>query len=294
MGNLTKWVGVAALGVGLTGCVSSKQFKQVKLERDQAIQQRDQAQQDAESARNEADQYKDQLGAVSENQSEEVENLSTENQELQSELTGINQKYSDAVARGGAPLPETLVSELSNFASQNRDFIEFDSSKGIIRFKSDVSFGPGSSELTPKAKTAIEKLAKILSTGTASKYELMIAGHTDSHQVTRAATIKAGNRDNWYLSAHRAISVGEELRKFNVSSYRMAMVGYADQKPIADNTSDKGRAANRRVEVIVLPTVAKQLLVEKTPTTRPIAKATRRGGNKDAFTKTDTGSALNK
>jgi len=298
MGKLIKWIGVAALGVGMTsftGCVSSKQFSQVKLERDQAIQQRDQFQQESEAARAEADQYKDQLGALSSSHSDEVQNLSTENEQLQSELAGINQKYTEAIARGGASLPESLITELTGFASSNKDFVEFDSNKGIIRFKSDVSFAPGSADLTPKAKTAIEKLAKILSSGTASKYELMIAGHTDSNKVTKASTIQAGNKDNWYLSAHRAISVGEQLHKFNVSNYRMAMVGYADQKPLADNSSEKGRAQNRRVELLILPTVAKQLLVERTPATKPVAKASKTSKvNKDEFSKTDTGSALNK
>jgi len=296
MSNLIKWFGVAALGVamtGATGCVSTKEFKQVKLERDQAIRDRDQFAQESEEARAEADSFKNQLGAITTTHSEEIENLSTENDQLQSELSNINQKYAQAVERGLAPLPGNLVAELTSFAASNKDFIEFDSSRGIIRFKSDVSFGPGSADLTPKAKTAIEKLAKILSTGTAAKYEIMIAGHTDSNKVTKASTIQAGNRDNWYLSAHRAISVGEQLNKFNVSNYRMAMVGYADQKPLADNGTDKGRAQNRRVEVLILPTVAKQLLVEKTPTTKPVAKA-KKGSNKDEFSKTETGNALNK
>src|SRR5437868_2006248 len=79
MSKFTKWLGVAALGVGMTtatGCVSNKEFKQVKLERDEAIQQRDQLQTESEAARAEADSYKNQLGAMSDSHSEEVQNLS--------------------------------------------------------------------------------------------------------------------------------------------------------------------------------------------------------------------------
>ena len=39
----------------------------------------------------------------------------------------------------------------------------------------------------------------------------MVAGHTDNTRVVNPATIQAGHKDNWYLSAHRAISVGKEL-----------------------------------------------------------------------------------
>ena len=111
-----------------------------------------------------------------------------------------------------------------------------------MKFKSDVSFAPGSVDLTPKAKEAITQALPGSSTTRASRaIELMIAGHTDAIPVERAATIKAGNRDNWYLSAHRAIAVGKALQKCEVSPSRLAMVGYADQRPVASNATDAGR-----------------------------------------------------
>ena len=84
----------------------------------------------------------------------------------------------------------------------------------------------------------------------------MVAGHTDAMPVNRAETIKQGHRDNWYLSAHRAISVGKALQKSQVSAFRLAMVGYADQRPLASNATEDGRAKNRRVELLILPNKA--------------------------------------
>ena len=91
----------------------------------------------------------------------------------------------------------------------------------------------------------------------ASGYELMVAGHTDSTRVSRPETIAAGHKDNWYLSAHRAIAVGGELQSQRVNAQRLAVVGYADQRPVASNSSDSGRAQNRRVEVLILPTTVR-------------------------------------
>jgi chemotaxis protein MotB len=82
----------------------------------------------------------------------------------------------------------------------------------------------------------------------------MVAGHTDNQRVTRQSTINAGNFDNWYLSSHRAISVAAELVKNGVSKARLGVAGYADQQPIASNSSEAGRAQNRRVEIVILPT----------------------------------------
>jgi len=185
-----------------------------------------------------------------------------------------------------------LTSELTEFATNNGDVLSFDSERGMIKFKSDVSFAPGSVELTAKATEAITKLSKILNDKGVADYELMIAGHTDSIQVNRAETIKAGHRDNWYLSAHRAIAVGKALQKNSISAYRLAMVGYADQRPIASNATDDGRAKNRRVELIILPSKATAANAEwlKTGKTTAAKKSTK----KDETAHTETGPAYNK
>jgi chemotaxis protein MotB len=291
MRDVKRWLSVAAFGVsvGLTGCVSSSQYKKVQAERNQL-------QQVVESARAEAEDYKNQLGAVSEdsaNKDEQITALSSEKSDLQAQLDEINQQYAEALERAANPLPPALTTELSEFASKNSDILDFDQTHGMVKFKSDVSFAPGSVDLTPKAKDVITRLSKILNDQGVKGFELMIAGHTDAVPVERVATIKAGHRDNWYLSAHRAISVGKCLQKCEVSPSRMAMVGYADQRPVASNATEDGRAKNRRVELIILPVKATTASAEWMSTGKHTArKAT--PSHHEATARTDDGSALNK
>jgi chemotaxis protein MotB len=127
----------------------------------------------------------------------------------------------------------------------------------MVKFKSDVTFALGDATVTPKVKEIISRFAAILNSAGADQYELLVAGHTDSTPVTNENTIKHGHFDNWYLSAHRAIAVGEELTKDGVSSKRMGVVGYADKRPIASNSTASGKAQNRRVEVLILPTTVR-------------------------------------
>lgn len=289
--RMSKWFGLAAVGLTLTGCVSQSEFKKVEAERNLL---RDQVQ----TVRAEAEEYRNQLGAVSEQANEkdqQITALSSEKTELQTQLDEINKQYAEALERASNPLPAALTSELTEFATANGDVLSFDSERGMIKFKSDVSFAPGSVELTAKATEAITKLSKILNDKGVADYELMIAGHTDSIQVNRAETIKAGHRDNWYLSAHRAIAVGKALQKNSISAYRLAMVGYADQRPIAPNTTTEGKAQNRRVEVLILPsTVRSTVAAGKTGTARPSAKKSS-DLNKDASVASpDRGNVLNK
>ena len=288
--RMSKWFGLAAVGLTLTGCVSQSEFKKVEAERNLL---RDQVQ----TVRAEAEEYRNQLGAVSEQANEkdqQITALSSEKTELQTQLDEINKQYAEALERASNPLPAALTSELTEFATANGGVLSFDSERGMIKFKSDVSFAPGSVELTAKATEAITKLSKILNDKGVADYELMIAGHTDSIQVNRAETIKAGHRDNWYLSAHRAIAVGKALQKNSISAYRLAMVGYADQRPIASNATDDGRAKNRRVELIILPTKAQAASAEWMNTGRHTAHKASTPAHHEATAHTDEGSAFNK
>ena len=63
---------------------------------------------------------------------------------------------------GGTALPEPLSNELSEFARQNPDLVDFDAARGIVKFKSDVTFSSGSAEVTPKAKEVIARFSQIL------------------------------------------------------------------------------------------------------------------------------------
>jgi chemotaxis protein MotB len=250
---------LAAVGLLLTGCVSQEKYNALKLDRDALAEQLGRAQTEASSARAEAESYKSQLGALmgsGNNMSALVTNLQQQNANLQSQLDELNRRYSDAMNRvgvGGA-LPPALTNELQQFANQNPDLVDFDSVRGIVKFKSDVTFATGSAEVTPKAREVLQRFSQILNSDAASRYDLMVAGHTDNTRVINPATIQAGHKDNWYLSAHRAIAVNNVLMGYSINSQRLAVVGYADQRPIASNASESGKAQNRRVEVLILPT----------------------------------------
>jgi chemotaxis protein MotB len=266
MVRISQWIGLAALSFSLTGCVAQEKYNALKLERDRMSGQLAQAQNEATAAKAEADILKNQLNALGGNANNRdalVNNLTQQNGDLEKRLAELNARYQEALGRVGvgSALPEPLSNELKQFADQNPDLVEFDAGRGIVKFKSDVTFSPGSADLTSKAKSVIDRFAKILNSPSASGYELMVAGHTDNTKVVNPETIKHGHLDNWYLSAHRAIAVSTELQHSNVNSQRLAVVGYADKRPVASNSTESGRAQNRRVEVLILPTTVRNSTV---------------------------------
>lgn len=298
MARIARLIGISTLGLALTGCVTQEKYNALKLDRDALAEQLAKAQGDANSARSSADAFKSQLDNMNSQggtQTALVGNLSNQLQSLQSQYDDLNRKYMEALNRpmGSSPLPQELSNTLDTFASQNPDLVEFDAARGIVKFKSDVTFASGDAAVTPKAKEVLAKFSTILNSNSASGYELLVAGHTDNMRVSNPNTIAKGHKDNWYLSAHRAISVAGELIGQNVSSQRVGVLGYGENRPIASNASEAGRSQNRRVEVLILPTqIRGGAGVATTP--RSSNTKTTPNLNKDAVTNTPTGPAINK
>ena len=264
MPTLTKYTRFAALGLtavagsSLLGCVSQEDYRAMKLQRDDLAAELAETQRQAESQRTLAGGYRDQLDRL--DSAGQADNAIQANYEMQiASLTGerddLAARYEQLVGKigTGPALPAALTSELSTYAAQNPDLIEFDADRGIVKFKSDVTFQSGDAEVVESAKGAIDSFARILNSPVARSYQLSVEGHTDNVQNFSANTKAKGHKDNWYLSSHRAISVAEELMGQGVNPTRVEVVGHADQKPAASNSSASGRAQNRRVEVLILP-----------------------------------------
>lgn len=256
------WIvaGLSLVGLG-TGCVSSEKYNAQVMRANAADEGLSKAEGDLGSTKVRADANSQQAQSFRQMlESKEAinANLSQENSDLKLQLADARNRYELAMSNlgkaGGTALPIALVSELTTFAQQNPDVVEFDDKKGVIKFKSDVTFSAGSDVVKPETKAVIDKFAGILNGPTASQYDLMVTGHTDSTPVSNPNTRKAGHLDNWYLSAHRAIAVSKALQSTGTSSRRIEVAGCADQRPVAPNDTDANKARNRRVEVFILPT----------------------------------------
>ncbi len=256
--RIRRFLVISALGLLSVGCVNQDKYNAMRLERDGLRERLESAQQESVAARTQAASWKsqnEQLMAGSGGATALVANLQQQNSNLQSQLSDITAKYNDALNRIGqaGPLPPQLTNELTTFADQNPEIVEFDAKRGTVKFKSDLTFDSGDATLKPNAVSAIEKFAKIVNSPAAAGYELMVCGHADNQKVS-APTMSKGHKDNWYLSSHRALSVAEALQRQGVAPKRIGAVGYGEFRPIASNDTKPGMAMNRRVEILMLPT----------------------------------------
>ena len=257
-----KTLGLSFLAAAtLTGCVSQEKYADVQAQRDRLAGQLSAAQSQANAERAQREVLSQQLSQIrnsGDNRDALLVNQAATIADLQRQLEDVNGRYTQAMSNvgkiGAGALPEQLTNALTGFAAQNPDLVDFDPSRGLVKFKSDVTFDRGSAEVKETARQAIERFAQILNSQTAAPYDLMVVGHTDSEKVSNQNTIKAGHLDNWYLSAHRAISVSKALQRQGVSPARIQVAGYADQRPVDPAPTKEAMAKNRRVEVLILPT----------------------------------------
>lgn len=115
----------------------------------------------------------------------------------------------------------------------------------VITVVSDrVLFAPGSADLTPDSDVVVDALAVALAR---LPNRLTVEGHTDSRPIS---TVRFPS--NWELSVGRASTVLRALvERHGFAPDRLNAAGYADQRPAGPNETAEGRAANRRVEIVV-------------------------------------------
>ena len=113
-----------------------------------------------------------------------------------------------------------------------------------ITMTNQTAFDVDSTEIKPGFHSTMDKVADVVIRY--GKTTLTVVGHTDN----------TGSEEyNQRLSDGRAVSVARYLESKNVNPVRLATTGKGESQPIARNTSEAGRQANRRVEIYLEPVV---------------------------------------
>lgn len=142
---------------------------------------------------------------------------------------------------------EEITSELEalikKFNLENEVTIENIKRGVVLRVRSNLFFNIGKVELKKESYPILKKVADLMRKFPRS---VSIEGHTDSLPITGGSY-----SSNWELSAIRALSAFNFLKEEEkVEVNRINIAGFADNRPIASNDTEEGRAKNRRVEFV--------------------------------------------
>lgn len=148
---------------------------------------------------------------------------------------------------GSSPKTASMgMSQEAHAAPQSRD-IESE----LARLAKQLEFEPGSAPATAAGLPILNKIKALLKEVPDSR--VVVKGYTDNQKV--GPSLKELYNTNQELSRARAAAVADSLsEEGGVNPQNISVVGYADAKPVASNSTEAGRKQNRRIEIQLLPT----------------------------------------
>lgn len=125
--------------------------------------------------------------------------------------------------------------------------VAFDAAAGTITvtLPNAILFDPGKAELKKANITELDHVLSVLKQQYSGR-QLDVVGHTDTDPIAKSKW-----KDNWELSAQRALSVVRYVIERGIQKDKIRAVGRGESQPVAPNTTAGGKAKNRRVEIVV-------------------------------------------
>ena len=159
------------------------------------------------------------------------------------ELEGLITRQQEAMRN----LKEKLSDALLNFEDKGLT-VEARDGKVYVSMENKLLFRSGSWTVGAEGRLAIEELGNVLADN--PDIAILIEGHTDNVPYSGKGPLKG----NWDLSTKRATAiVNQLLENPDILPQNLTAAGRGEYLPIAPNSTRQGRAANRRIEVVLSP-----------------------------------------
>src|SRR6266542_2655325 len=192
------------------------------------------------------------------NLNKQIENLTSTANTTQSQLTKSQQSLQEQQQRlqqlqnlldqqkqKAEELRKKMTDALVSFNASDLSITQ-KNGKVYVSLSENLLFPSGSAVVNEKGKEALGKLAEVLNGS--PDISVNIEGHTDS------IPIRVKYQDNWALSTARAASIVRILvNDYKVDPVRVIASGHSQYDPVDTNSTEEGRAKNRRTEIILSP-----------------------------------------
>ena len=180
-------------------------------------------------------------------------NLKEENEKLKAELAQAKEKEAQLVKQQ-EQYEKELADLKTKFAVEEKNGdITINKVKGgySLGVTERLFFATGKAYITPSGKKVLNKIAEMIKN--LPDKSIRIEGHADNKPIRKGSDLAYKYPTNWELAAARAINVARYLtEKAGVDPAIVSATSYSMYRPIASNDTKKGRAKNRRIEIIIV------------------------------------------
>jgi chemotaxis protein MotB len=174
--------------------------------------------------------------------------LESDVSEMELALAELRSAQAEAEAR--VAQYRDLVSRFSEMIDAGTLRVKIVEGRMVVELATDILFPSGSAELSKEGLASIAKVGGVLATIPERAFQ--VEGHTDYVPIKSAKY-----PSNWELAASRAITVVRTLSTSGLPPERVSAASFAFYKPTAANDTPENKAANRRIEIVILPDLSK-------------------------------------
>ena len=165
------------------------------------------------------------------------------------EMNSINKQLSEnrlTIEELEKQLEERSAAEATGFTGMDVEY-DRDAATITVTLPGAILFRPGSASLRKSTNADLDHVLSVLRKRY-SGHSFDVVGHTDSDPVRKS---KKFWKDNWELSAERALTVLRYLTGHGVRAEDVRAVACGASRTVAANSTASGKAKNRRVEIVV-------------------------------------------
>lgn len=141
---------------------------------------------------------------------------------------------------------EDLTKRFKKLTDSGALSVQFIDGKMVVSMGSDVLFPSGSAKLSAAGLEALKEVTNQLKSIPGKRYQ--VEGHTDNVPIATAIF-----PSNWELAAARAINVTRAMIAAGMPPERVSAASFGDTSPRQSNDTTEGKAANRRIAIVVVP-----------------------------------------
>jgi len=168
----------------------------------------------------------------------------TDKSALESALAELKKRKEESEARIAEF--KALLDKFKTLIDSGKLKVRMREGRMVVELATDILFPSGSANLSKEGKAAIVEVAQLLQSIPGRKFQ--IEGHTDNVPLSGK-----GYKSNWELASARALTVLHTMTEAGLASDRISAASYGDAVPAVPNDTPENKAANRRIEIALVP-----------------------------------------
>ncbi len=169
----------------------------------------------------------------------------TDKSALESALTDLRKRKEETESRIAEF--KALLDKFKSLIDAGKLKVRIREGRMVVELATDILFSSGSANLSKEGKAAIVEVAALLTSIPSRKFQ--VEGHTDNIPLSG----KGAYKTNWELASARALTVLRTMTEAGLPPDRISAASYGDSMPARPNDTPENQAANRRIEIVVVP-----------------------------------------